>query len=351
MTYFAPFAVAHATGRSADHADLLTRGSYEERCVVERSAVSHHWLGRHCPVDELQSQLKAGQWCVFGVPVSYDYPDGTRGGMGPLLIRKSLPFLWAGFPRLLWDWTSDRVVETATQLPLDLGDIPYDRRLDRACDVEERIASAASDIARLGGRPLVLGGEHWLTYPVLRGMTEHIGPVYVVHFDAHSDTHRSSIPRGRKPSLRNSNVMTFVESLDGIERILQIGLREYDLAVEVNNLGASDKCIVISADEVTARLDKNDGVYSAVPEGARVYVTIDADVLDPAFAPEVGWPVPGGLTVMQLFRLLRELRQRNEIIGLDLVEVMGTEQGLNRAALAMARCALALVVESIDLGD
>lgn len=309
---------------------------------------SHHWIGRHCPIDDLRSQLRTGQWCVFGVPVSYDYRDAARGGMGPLLIRRSLPFLWTGFPRLLWDWTSDQAVETASLLPLDIGNIPYDRRLDRACDVEERITGAASVISSLGGRPLVLGGEHWVTYPVLRGIVEHTGPVHVVHFDAHSDTHRLSIPRGRKPSLRNSNVITFVESLDQVEGVLQIGLREYDIAVDIGNLGAGDKCTVIPADEVIARLNANDPIYESVPEGARVYVTIDADVLDPAFAPEVGWPVPGGITVAQLIGLLTELRNRCRIIGFDLVEVIGTEQDVNRAALAMARCVLTLVVNCID---
>lgn len=310
-----------------------------------------HWLGGYCPPGDIASRLANGQWCAFGVPVSFDYSDATRGAMGPELIRKSLPFLWDGFPRLLWDWSVGGAVETASNLPLDVGDIPYDRRLDRACDVEDRITDLVSDIARNGGRPLALGGEHWITYPVLRGLAQQESPLSVVHFDAHSDTHSLTVPRGRPPVLRNNNVMTFVASLPGVEKIIQIGLREYDPAVTLENLRPPAKCEVLSADDIPAHPGDDWAVFSALPAGSRVYVTIDADVLDPAFAPEVGWPVPGGISLIQLTRLLRSLRSSCEIVGFDLVEVMGTEQGVNRAALAMARCAMVLVADRIELSS
>ncbi|MBO3745261.1 arginase family protein [Streptosporangiaceae bacterium NEAU-GS5] len=305
---------------------------------------SPYYLGKHCQACDLSAQLRPGQWCVFGVPISFDFEDATRGGMGPLLIRKSLPFLWDGFPRLLWDWTSDSLVETMTNLPLDLGDIPYDRRTDRAYEVEDRIVRWAADIAGNGGRPLVLGGEHWITFPVLQGLTKHVGPVSVVHFDAHTDTHRWIAPRGAEPRLRNNNVMTFVESLDGVERLLQIGVREYDVAIDLETAGASAKCAVIPPDAI------NDAIFDGLPEGSKVYVTIDADVLDPAFAPEVGWPVPGGITVRQLLAMIRQIRRRYDVVGLDLVEVMGIGDGVNRAALAMARCALAFLADDVTSG-
>jgi agmatinase len=311
-----------------------------------RMTASASPIGAPCSVDDLQAHIRPGQWCVLGVPVCYDHGDATRGAMGPALIRKSLPFLWPGFPRLLWDWTSGRAVESITSLPLDLGDIPYSRRFDRACDIEARITDAVAHIAGLGGRPLMLGGEHWITYPALRGLTEHVGPVHVVHFDAHSDTYRGSVPPEPQPPLLNSTVMTFVGSLDGVIGVLQIGIREYDVAVDLSRLGPAAKVTVIPAEAITSGPCD---VWSVIPEGAKVYVTIDADVLDPAYAPEVGWPVPGGLTVIQLVRLLLDLRRRAEIVGFDLVEVLGGErQEINRAALAMARCCLALVLEEVD---
>ncbi|WP_202637746.1 arginase family protein [Bailinhaonella thermotolerans] len=279
---------------------------------------------------------------MFGVPVAFDSDDPLANG-GPEAVRAALPYLWPRAPRRLWDWNAGGVVDSAGVLPLDLGDVRYDRREDRAADVERRLTLAVGEITRHGGRPLILGGEHWLTYPVLAGL---LGSgdrqVDVIHFDAHTD--RPAAGSGGVGTLRNSNVMSFVEDLSGVRRLLQLGVREFDvLPPGHDEPPASKKAEVVAC----ARLlggESAESLFAPVEPGSSVYLSIDVDVLDPAVAPEVGWPVPGGLGLDRLLELIAYVGSAYDVVGADVVEVHGSAGRNNLAALAAARCVRRLVL-------
>jgi agmatinase len=286
-----------------------------------------------------------GRWCVLGVPVSYDCQQLETPSAGPAAIRGALPYFSVRRvprgPGAFWDWTTQRHLDLAALTPFDVGDVRYDRRLDTAVAVEDRIRLAVESICAAGGRPLVLGGEHWLTWPVIRALSAQHTDISVVHFDAHTD--RYSTDPSASMTLYNGNVMRFVAAEPGVRQLLQIGVRELEAMAppEPSSAQPSAMTRTVSAREATTRPAAE--VFRSITPGSPVYLTVDADVLDPAYAPEVGWPVMGGLTLRELMDLIEHATTSFRLIGADFVEVTGGSGRMNLAAMSMARCALQVI--------
>ncbi len=157
---------------------------------------------------------------------------------------------------------------------------------------------------------LSIGGDHFVTYPLLKAHAEKHGPIALVQFDAHQDTwddeegavdHGTMITRAVK------------EGIIDPDKSIQIGIRTHapkDYGIEI--LYALD-CHEMGPTEIAKR------VYDRVG-GSNVYLTFDIDCLDPAYAPGTGTPVVGGLTSAQALATLRHLKNLN-VIGSDVVEV------------------------------
>lgn len=294
-------------------------------------------LGIGCTWDELDRRVRPDQWCLFGVPVSFDFSDSHRASQGPQEIRRATPYLWPGGPGELHDWHLRRDRALPKEPLIDLGDVTYRRRFDTAATVEGRIATATRAIRGAGGRPLILGGEHWLTAPAIAGILSHAGEVHVVHLDAHLDLDRRPFSPPTEAHLRNCTVMSHVCDLPGVAGLTQLGPREFDL---VRPDTSDDRWTVISSDQVLGSADPT-SLLNHIPPDADVYLSIDIDVLDPSIAPDVGWPVPGGLTWPATAALVRSAAERFHLVGCDVVEVFGAASPPNRAA----RCAGKLLME------
>ena len=193
---------------------------------------------------------------------------------------------------------------------IDYGDCYfYYGRQDR---VPMIIEECASTIINAPSSPYLLsiGGDHFVTYPLLKAHAEKHGSIALVQFDAHQDTwddeegavdHGTMITRAVK------------EGIIDPDKSIQIGIRTHapkDYGIEI--LYALD-CHEMGPTEIAKR------VYDRVG-GANVYLTFDIDCLDPAYAPGTGTPVVGGLTSAQALLTLRHLKNLN-VIGSDVVEV------------------------------
>jgi agmatinase len=172
--------------------------------------------------------------------------------------------------------------------------------------IENHIAA----ILTAGAIPLSLGGDHFVTYPILRAIAKRQGPVALLHFDAHCDTWDDDGHRFDHGSmmLRAKN-----EGLIDVAHSCQIGIRTH------NDLDHGFD--ILTAPWV--HRNGTDAVIAAIRDrvGAQnVYLTFDIDCLDPAFAPGTGTPVPGGLTPAQALEIIRGLNGM-DIVGADVVEV------------------------------
>ena len=197
----------------------------------------------------------------------------------------------------------------------DVGDVPFSGRYDIHAAHRE-IEAWVQAIVNAGARPLSVGGDHSITYPILRAVGRD-RPVGLVHIDAHSDT------GGPLDGLRENHGAPFRNAvLAGVldpTRTVQIGLRG---ASEYLYEFASDSGMTcIHAEEIdllgiAAVINRAREVVGDGP----VYVSFDIDALDPAFAPGTGTPEIGGLTSREAQAILRGLKGIN-IVGGDLVEV------------------------------
>ena len=182
----------------------------------------------------------------------------------------------------------------------DAGDLP----LDETPDDDARITAAVAETLAAGDRPLLLGGDHAVTFPILRAIAAHFGPVDILHFDAHPDTYDDFEGNPR------SHASPFARIMEAglARRLVQVGIR-------TATRHQRDQAARFGIEVIPMR----GFTPAAVPrlDGA-VYVSLDLDGLDPAFAPGVSHHEPGGLSVREILDVLA--RVDTPVIGADIVE-------------------------------
>jgi agmatinase len=185
-------------------------------------------------------------------------------------------------------------------------------------DTFKRITSQLHDVLATGARTACVGGDHSILLPILRAIHKRFGKVALVQLDAHNDTWSGYFG---SPHSHGTPVRRAVE--EGLllpEQTLQVGLRGQVYSKDDFDFGREHGFRVITSEEfhrggiplVKRALKK----LKDVP----VYITLDIDVVDPAFAPGTGTPQVGGLSSAQILELVRSLKGLN-IMGCDLVEV------------------------------
>jgi agmatinase len=181
-------------------------------------------------------------------------------------------------------------------------------------NVQGRVAS----ILAAGCLPMVVGGDNTISLGALRAIAKAHGPVGLVHFDAHSDTYPPAW--GCDPHHGTVFRNAVEEDLLQPHRVIQIGLRgPYSTRGDLEY--ARDHGFhLVSAADVRADVAAVAGRMAEVVRRGRVYVSLDIDCVDPAFAPGTGTPVPGGLTSLEILQLVRALRGL-DLVGFELVEI------------------------------
>ncbi|MFQ5968175.1 MAG: agmatinase [Acidimicrobiia bacterium] len=188
----------------------------------------------------------------------------------------------------------------------------------------KEIAKAVKAISRAGAVPIVLGGDHTITFPNATGVatTHGFGNVALVHFDAHADTGEDhwGMLHGHGTPMRR-----LIESgaVPG-NRFVQIGLRGYWPSPEVVEwMRAQEMRSYLMEDIARRGLDTivDEAVAHSSEGAAGVFLSIDIDVVDPGMAPGTGTPEPGGLTSRQLLDTVRRVARETVVLGADVVEV------------------------------
>ena len=184
---------------------------------------------------------------------------------------------------------------------VDLGDRPVTDDVESFLAIENEICT----LTEPGALPLVLGGDHAVSYPVLRAIHARHGPVNILHFDAHPDlyhdyegnpySHASPFARIMEQSLATRLVQVGIRTLNQGQReqVKRFGVETHEMAtLDIDSVG-------------------RDFV-------GPVYISCDIDALDPAFAPGVSHHEPGGLSVRDILTIIQRLP--NRIVGADIVE-------------------------------
>jgi agmatinase/guanidinopropionase len=248
---------------------------------------------------------------IVGIPFDSGttYRSGAR--FGPRSIRQSSLMLW-GFNRAF-------DVSPAQELKIvDYGDasvVPVDIE-----ETMENITRETTEVIQAGATVVALGGDHSISLPLLRAHAAKYGELAVVHFDSHPDTWDREFANQRY-SHGTPFRRAIEEKLIDAGAYCQVGIRGTFADPDMQRALGSRTVKVLTMDQLM-----DSGIPSALNEihttvrERPVYVSLDIDAVDPAFAPGTGTPEVGGLSSYQILQLVRGLRGLN-LIGFDLVEV------------------------------
>ena len=248
--------------------------------------------------------------CFVGVP--FDLGTSNRSGarFGPRQVRSESVLLRP------YNMATRAAPFDSLQVA-DIGDVATNAY--NIVDSIERIEAAYDRIIANGCRPITIGGDHTIAWPILRALHKKYGPIGVVHVDAHADVNDTM--GGEKIAHGTPFRRAVEEGLLDCHRVVQIGLRGTGYHADDFDWCRAQGFRVVQAEECWHRslVPLMKEVVERVGNGP-VYLSFDIDGLDPAFAPGTGTPEIGGLSVHQGLEIIRALRGLN-VVGADLVEI------------------------------
>jgi agmatinase len=262
---------------------------------------------------------------VMGVPFDQAVTHRPGARFGPRAIREASclqpydpPYGWDGF---------DPLSEFSI---VDYGDMAFDYA--NVVGVPALVEAHIARILGAGAASVTLGGDHFITLPILRAYAAKYGPLSVIQFDAHSD-------------LWFDDDMARIDHGTFMYKAVKLGLVDSARSVQI---GIRTECDdYMGMRYIDARSCHERGVADVVAEVRGIvadhpaYVTFDIDALDPAFAPGTGTPVWGGLASWQAAAILRDLAGIN-MVGGDIVEVSPPYDTTGATAIAGAHVAMEL---------
>jgi agmatinase len=271
---------------------------------------------------------------VLGVPTDEGSPFIPGSRFGPRAIREqSMRFASAADSR--FDVRRGRrLLDVGEGELVDLGDVEV-VAADPA-STAANITAAVREVVAAGAVPVVLGGDHSITLPVMRALE---GPLHVVQFDAHLD-YAESVGTN---AYSNAHAFRPISRMESVESLVQVGIRSLRTEEGLYRQSLADGNRIVPPGEL--RSLGADGLAALVPQGARCYVSVDVDALDISLVPGCVSAEPGGLSYEELRDAIVAIAAHADVVGIDLVEV---NPGVDTPGGATAYLAAHLLVEALD---
>jgi agmatinase len=268
------------------------------------------------PYTQSAAELAGVDVAIVGAPTDDLVSDRPGTRLGPRAIRA------AGCPP---GAHLEAGIDAFAELNVvDFGDaavLPADAERTHAS-----IEALVGEVVDAGALPVILGGDHSISEPNVRAVASRLGPVGLVHFDTHTDTGREvfSVERSHGTPMFRLVEQGHVDPT----RYVQIGLRGYWPGPDEFGWQAKQGITSIFMHDVRELgIDAVVQRALAVVGGGPTFLTVDVDVLDPAFAPGTGTPEPGGMSSADLLRACRAIAAQARLVGADVVEVLPTAIG------------------------
>ncbi len=214
----------------------------------------------------------------------------------------------------------------------DCGDVEVSPTVPSATN--DRVTDAVKRIIAQKAFPVVIGGDHSITFPIVRAIET--PSLMIVHFDSHLDTWTST-----PGNIDHSSPIRRAAALPNVRKIVQIGMRGL-----ANDTEASQNARQLGTQIITTEAIRRKGLEWAIaqiPKAEAIYVTVDVDVMDPSVAPGTGTYEPGGLRFEELDEILMSLPSKGRIVGFDVVEVNPLRDPSGRTGQTAARLIIDLL--------
>ena len=263
-------------------------------------------------------------FAVLGVP----FDEGTWGQpgarYGPRDLRENSQEYHHDLTEGFYYIDGDRTVLKGKRW-VDVGDVEVWPTVP--AQTGEKITGAVRTILARKAFPIVLGGDHSITFPVVRAFQT---PLTLIHLDAHLDTWNAA-----QGNLDHSSWVNRTAALPQVRKVVQIGMR--GLANDPESIANARKIhsTIITSEQIHRRGAA--WALTQVPASENIYVSLDIDVLDPSVAPGTGTIEPDGLSFAELDELLKGVAGKGRLLGLDVVEVTPYRDPSGRTAQTAVR--------------
>ncbi|WP_016906618.1 agmatinase family protein [Streptomyces xiaopingdaonensis] len=284
-----------------------------------------------CPFVEDVHDVGDAEVAIFGVPLDAGatYRPGTR--FGPQGIRRST--------NLFGTYCYELGVDLREQLNMvDIGDVfTVPGNLEKSFD---QISQAMAHVVSSGVMPVVIGGDHSIGYPTIRGMAPHVGGnIGIIHFDRHVDTQESDLDERMNtcPWFHANNIANAPAT-----NLVQIGIGGWQApraGVEVGRERGTTIVTVSDVARVGVEKIAEIALETAWKDAEAVYLSFDIDVIDAGFVPGTGWPEPGGLLPREALDLVRLVSEPG-LAGMEIVECSPPYDWAEQTALMSSRIIL-----------
>jgi agmatinase len=270
-------------------------------------------------------------FAVLGVP----FDEGTWGWpgerYGPRAMRESSQEYNHDLTEGFYYIDGDRTVLKGKRW-VDVGDVPVMPTVPSQTD--DKITEMVGKIRSKGAFPIVLGGDHSITFAVLRAVDI---PVTVLHFDAHLDTWN-----GAPGNLDHASWVNRAARLPNVKKVIQLGQRGLANDEEAMANARKARTTIITAEQI--HRSGIERVLAQIPASESIYITFDVDVMDPTLAPGTGTLEPDGLNFSEIDGLLKGVTSKGHLIGMDIVEVNPMRDGSTRTE----QTAIRLLIDTLS---
>jgi agmatinase len=263
-------------------------------------------------------------FAVLGVP----FDEGTWGKpgerYGPRDLRENSQEYAHDLTEGFYYIDGDRTLLKGKRW-VDVGDVIIYPTVP--AETGQKITDSVHKILTRKAFPIILGGDHSITFPIIRAYDV---PLTVVHIDAHLDTWN-----GAKGNLDHASWVLRVAKLPTVKKIVQLGMRgianDPEAAGNAKALGTK----IVTGEEIHRR--GVSAALDAIPPSENIYVTFDVDSMDPTLAPGTGTLEPGGLTFSEIDDLMLGIPKKGKLVGVDIVEVNPYRDPTGRTAQTAIR--------------
>lgn len=260
-------------------------------------------------------QINPGDVVIQGICSDYNSSHLTGAAQAPDFIRKTL-----------FEGSANKCTETGIDLKFDprlrdLGDITAQQNATFLA-IEQRI----DDIIQRQAKPMIWGGDHAITYPIVKAVAKAHKSLTILHFDAHPDLYDNF----QNNLFSHASPFARIMEQGLVKRLVQVGIRTITphLKQQIERFG-------VEVHEMRF-FDIN-----KININENVYVSVDLDGLDPAFAPGVSHIEPGGLSTREVLNIIHNIR--SEVVGADIVELNPTKDINNMTAAVAAKLSKELI--------
>jgi len=262
-----------------------------------------------------KSEYEESKVVLFSVPLdnTTSYRPGTRFA-GNAIRVESIGIEW---------YSPYKDMDLKDYSTVDIGDLELPMGLvEESLDI---VYDTTKQILRDNKLPMMIGGEHLVTYPVIRALAEKYEDLHIIHLDAHTDLREEFL--GRK--LSHATVIKRCYDVLGDGKIYQFGIRsgdKHEFEFAKNGHTFMRKFDFVGLEEIIEKI-----------KDKPVYITIDLDVLDPSIFPGTGTPEPGGVTFKDLLDAMKLFENLNHVVGADLVELAPMLDNSNVSTVVAAK--------------